>query len=67
LELSSSETGERVSLDPQVVPMFPKQERYVDFTLPSTLPKGKYTAIALVDANDDEVPVEAAEKEIIVK
>jgi hypothetical protein len=66
VELTSS-TGQKTAIDAQTVPMFPGQTRYVDFILPATLPKGKYTAIALIDANDDEVPIEAAQKEITIQ
>ena len=66
LELSSA-TGEKTSLESQTVPMFPQQNRYVDFVVPATLPKGKYTAVALIDAGDDDVPVEAAQKEITIQ
>jgi len=67
LELSSNETGAKTALEPRMIPLFPKQERYVDFELPSNLPKGKYTAIALIDAGEDDIPIEAAQKEIIIK
>jgi hypothetical protein len=67
LELSDNETGAKTALEPKTVPLFPQQDRYVDFTLPSTLKKGKYTAIALIDAGDDDVPIEAAQTEIIIK
>ncbi len=67
IELSSQESGTKTTLDPITAPLFPQQSRYVDFTLPGKLPKGKYTAVALVDAEDDSVPIEAAEKEIVVK
>jgi hypothetical protein len=67
IELASAETGFKRTLEPQPIPMFPRQNRYVDFVLPADIPKGTYTAIALVDAEDDNVPIEAAEKQIIVK
>ena len=67
IELASAETGVKRTLEPQPIPMFPRQNRYVDFTLPADLPKGTYTAVALVDAEDDNVPIEAAEKQIVVK
>ena len=67
LELASSETGAKTALKPQTVPLFPQQDRYVDFIIPATVPKGKYTAVAMIDANDDDVPIEAAQKEIVIK
>ena len=67
IELSSAETGAKTALGPKLIPLFPQQDRYVDFTLPADLAKGKYTALAVIDAEDDDVPVEASQKEIIVK
>ena len=67
IELSDNETGSKTALQPQTIPLFPQQNRYVDFNLPSNLPKGKYTATALIDAGDDDVPIEAAQKEIDIK
>ena len=66
-ELSSMTTGAKTALEPRMIPLFPQQERYVDFVLPKDLPKGKYTAIALIDAGEDDLPIEAAQKEIVVK
>jgi hypothetical protein len=67
VELSEVETGKKTVLQPDPVPLFPQQTRYVDFELPAGLAKGKYTAIALIDAEDDAVPIEAAEKEIEIR
>ena len=64
IELMSQETGEKITLEEKAAPLFPLQERYVDFELPQNLAKGKYTMVAIVDAKDDEVPLEAAELEI---
>lgn len=66
LELASNTTGEKTKLESKIVPLFPQQNRFVDFALPAGLAKGKYTAVAMIDANDDDVPIEAAEKEITV-
>ena len=67
IELSDTQTGAKTALEPKSIPLFPQQSRYVDFSLPANLPKGKYTAIALIDASDDDVPIEAAQREIEVK
>ncbi len=67
IELSSNETGKKTTLESKVVPLFPQQDRFVDFTIPEGLPQGKYTAIALIDANDDDVTIEAAQKVITVR
>lgn len=66
LELSS-ENGVKKSYELQQVPLFPDQERYMDFPIPKDMPKGKVTAVALVDANDDDIPIEAAQKEFVIK
>jgi hypothetical protein len=47
--------------------ILPDQVRNIDFIIPDTVPKGKYTAVAMIDANDDEVPLEAAQLEIELK
>ncbi len=67
LELTSLSTGERTKLGPNEAPLFPGQRRIMDFKLPETLEKGKYTAVAIVDVGDDEVALEVAEKEIEIK
>lgn len=66
IELINTSTGKKTSLTAVEFPMFPDQKRYIDFTLPSTLEKGKYTIVATVDAGED-VPLEAAEKTIEIK
>lgn len=65
LELVNLESGVKTKLDYPEFPMFPRQKRLLDFTLPSTLPKGKYQVLAAVDAGED-VPLEAAEKIISI-
>jgi hypothetical protein len=67
IELAHAETGERTVLGPLDAPLFPDQIRYMDFDVPENLPKGKYTAVALIDAGDDEVPIEAVQAEITIK
>lgn len=72
IELVSKQTGEKVKVYPKNEGKFPfkvlpGQLRNVDFEVPTNLAKGKYTAVAIVDANDDEVPLEAAQLEIELK
>ena len=67
IELANAETGERTVLGPLAAPLFPDQIRYMDFEVPANLPKGKYTAVALIDAGDDEIPVEAVQAEVTIK
>ncbi|HRO43832.1 MAG TPA: hypothetical protein PL009_13430 [Flavipsychrobacter sp.] len=66
IELASLTDGKKTKLDAVEFPMFPNQRRYVMFELPPTLPKGKYSALAVLDAGED-VSLEAIETEIDVK
>ena len=65
IELSNLANGEKTILNYPNFPLFPGQKRYVDFVLPSNLPKGKYAAVAIVDAGSD-LPLEAAQATIEV-
>lgn len=67
LDIQSLETGAKLSLESKEVPLFPEQKRFIDFTLPDTLAKGKYTIVAMVDPGDDDATLEAAEKEIEIR
>ena len=50
------------------VPLFPEQIRLLQFKLPKgSFPVGKYTLVALADALDDDVPLEAAQLEVELK
>jgi len=66
MELMNTGNGKKYQLTPVEFPLFPEQVRYIDFVLPATLEKGKYTVTAVVDAGED-VPLEAAEKIIEIK
>lgn len=66
LELMNTATGKKITLKEVEFPMFPQQVRYIDFVLPVSLEKGKYSVLATVDAGED-VPLEAAEKTIEIK
>lgn len=60
IELSNLADGKRYKLPAQEFPLFPEQKRYVDFQVPDTLPKGKYSLTGVIDAGVD-VPLEAAQ------
>ena len=62
-----NEDGVKIDMKPKEVSLFPKQVRYLDFQIPDSMAKGKYSAIALLDAGDDEVPLEAAQLEITIE
>lgn len=67
IEMTSLTDGnQKVKMDAVEFPMFPSQRRYVIFELPKDTPKGKYSALAVLDAGED-VSLEAVEKEIEVK
>ena len=61
-----NEEGNKITLDAQTFPLFPEQTRYVKFSIPESVPKGKYNAIAIVEAGGD-TPLEAAQAIIEVK
>jgi hypothetical protein len=68
IEVSSQATGEKKTFTEEDVPLFPKQIRYLQFKLPKgAFPAGKYTLVALADAMDDDVPLEAAQLEVEIK
>lgn len=67
IELSSEATGEKITIGPKEALLLPGQKRIVDLEMPKTLAKGKYIAVALIDPNDDEVPLEASQKEIEIR
>ncbi|MBX9784857.1 MAG: hypothetical protein K2X48_16325 [Chitinophagaceae bacterium] len=66
IELTNLTDGKKTVINAEEFPMFPEQKRYVDFVIPSSLPKGKYNVIAAVDAGYD-LPLEAAQKVIEIK
>jgi hypothetical protein len=66
IELSSMADGKKIKLDAVEFPVFPDQKRYIIFQLPANLPKGKYSALAVVDAGED-LSLEAVETNIEVK
>lgn len=63
VELVALADGKKTKLEPVEFPMFPSQKRYVPFELPQGLPKGKYSALAVLDAGED-ISLEAIEAEI---
>ena len=66
IELSSLKDDFKTTIDGRVFPTFPGQAREFVFIVPDNVPKGKYNAIAAVDAGDD-VPLEALQAIIEVK
>jgi len=66
IELTSLADGKKIKLDAVEFPTFPAQKRYVIFQLPLNLPKGKYSALAVIDAGED-LSLEAVETNIEIK
>lgn len=66
MELTNIESGQEFKLDVQDFPVFPGGKRLVDFKLPPTLPKGKYSALAILDYGENSA-LEAIESTIVIK
>lgn len=66
LELTNIESGQEFKLEVQDFPVFPGGERLVEFKLPPTLPKGNYSALAILDYGVNS-PLEAIESTIVIK
>ena len=66
LELTNLTDGTKTKLGPDPVSIFPGARRRIYYKLPATLPKGKYSLLAVLDGGDD-MPVEAAQTEIEIK
>ena len=66
LELAALSDGKKTRIDVNEFPMFPGQRRYVSFKLPPDLPKGKYSALGVLDAGED-VSLEAVETTIEIR
>jgi hypothetical protein len=60
IELFSLQDGSKIRLPSQEFPLFPEQVRYLTFTLPEQLAKGKYTLTGIIDAGSD-VTLEAGQ------
>lgn len=67
LDITSVETGEKTSYAPDKVIVLPGRSRYMEFELPDTLKKGKYTAIAMINSEDEDVPIEASQSTIDIE
>ncbi len=66
IELFSLQDGSKMRLPSQEFPLFPEQVRYIDFTLPEQLAKGKYTLTGIIDAGND-VALEAGQLTIEIR
>ncbi len=66
LELTYMKDGKKNKLEPIEFPVFPAQKRFITYELPANLEKGKYSALAVIDAGED-ISLEAVESEIEIK
>jgi hypothetical protein len=60
IELFSLQDGSKIRIPSQEFPLFPEQIRYLDFSLPEQIAKGKYTLTGIIDAGND-VALEAGQ------
>lgn len=65
LELTNIETGSVFKLDRIEFPVFPEGKRTARFTIPNSVPKGKYSTLAILDIGED-ASLEAIERTIEV-
>jgi hypothetical protein len=66
LEIISISDGSKIKLPKQEFPMFPNQIRYIDFSLPDDIQKGKYLITGVVDGGED-LPLEVAQITLEIK
>ena len=63
LLLTNLSNGEEVKLDEVEFPVFPDGKRIVKLQIPTTVPKGKYSMLAILEY-DSDMPLEAIESSI---
>jgi hypothetical protein len=66
MELTDPATGKSYKTEKVEFPVFPGGVRKVTLALPADLPKGKYSALAILDMGED-VPLEGIEKMVEVR
>ena len=66
LELTNLTDGTKIKLGPDPISIFPGARRRVNYRLPATLVKGKYSLLAVIEGSED-MPIEAAQTEIEIK
>lgn len=66
LLLTNLANGQEVKLDEMEFPVFPGGKRIVKLQIPPTVPKGKYSMLAILEY-DADMPLEAIEKSIEIK
>ncbi len=66
LVLTNLTDGSEIKLDESEFPVFPDGQRIVKLTIPTTVPKGKYSMLAVLDY-DPDMPLEAIEKPLEIR
>lgn len=66
LLLTNLSNGEEVKLDELEFPIFPDGKRIVKLQIPATVPKGKYSMLAILEY-DSDMPLEAIEGAVDIK
>lgn len=66
LELTSLAGGKKTKIEATDFPIFPDQKRLITFTMPKDLPKGKYSALGVIDGGED-LSLEAMESVVEIK
>jgi hypothetical protein len=66
LLLTNLSNGEEIKLDETEFPVFPDGKRIVKLEIPATVPKGKYSMLAILEY-DPDMPLEAIESSVDIK
>lgn len=66
IELTDPRNGKTFKTDKVEFPIFPEGTRKVRLPLPADIPKGKYSALAIIDLGED-APLEGIERTVEVK
>jgi hypothetical protein len=66
LLLTNLSNGEEIKLDETEFPVFPEGKRVVKLSIPTTVPKGKYSMLAILEY-DPDMPLEAIESSVDIK
>ncbi|HEY0895948.1 MAG TPA: Fn3-like domain-containing protein [Sphingobacteriaceae bacterium] len=66
LVLTNLADGKEIKLEETEFPVFPEGQRIVKLTIPDSVPKGKYSMLAVMDY-DPDMPLEAIEKPVEIK
>ncbi len=66
IEFTNLTDGTKTKIGPDPFSVFPGFRRVINYKIPTNLPKGKYSVLAILDGGED-MPIEAAQSEIEIK